>query len=94
MRNILCKLPAKARPGLRRLIQKAFSAQSHKSGLEQAQAVVGMYREQFPEVAALWFVAGSVVLRQGWVRQSVLPTLVWAATMPSWTAPAKEPSLP
>jgi transposase-like protein len=49
MRNILCKLPEKARPGLRRLIQKAFSAQSHKSGLEQAQAVVGTYREQFPE---------------------------------------------
>ena len=49
MRNILCKLPEKARPGLRRLIQKAFTAQSHKSGLEQAQAVVAMYREQFPE---------------------------------------------
>jgi hypothetical protein len=27
MRNILCKLPEKARPGLRRLIQKAFTAQ-------------------------------------------------------------------
>jgi transposase-like protein len=49
MRNILCKLPEKARPGLKKLIQKACTAQSHKSGLEQAQAVVAMYREQFPE---------------------------------------------
>ena len=44
MRNILCKLPEKARPGIKKLIQKAFTAQSHKSGLEQAQAVVAMYR--------------------------------------------------
>ena len=49
MRNILCKLPEKARPGLKKLIQKAFTAQSYKSGLEQAQAVVAMYQEQFPE---------------------------------------------
>ena len=49
MRNILCKLPEKARPGLKKLIQKAFTAQSYKAGLEQAQAVVAMYREQFPE---------------------------------------------
>jgi putative transposase len=40
MPNILCKLPAKARPGLKKLIQKAFTAQSHESGLEQAEAVV------------------------------------------------------
>jgi transposase-like protein len=49
MRNILCKLPEKARPGLKKLIQKAFTRQSCKSGLEQAQAVVAMYQEQFPE---------------------------------------------
>jgi len=49
MRNILCKLPEKARPGLKKLIHKAFTAQSHKAGLEQAQAVVAMYQEQFPE---------------------------------------------
>jgi len=49
MRNILCKLPEKARPGLKKLIQKAFTAQSYKAGVEQAQAVVAMYQEQFPE---------------------------------------------
>ena len=49
MRNILCKLPEKARPGLKRLIQKAFTAASYKKGFEQAQGVVAMYREEFPE---------------------------------------------
>jgi len=49
MRNILCKLPEKARPGIKKLLQKAFTAQSHKLGLEQAQGIVAMYHEQFPE---------------------------------------------
>ena len=49
MRNILCKLPEKARVGLKKLIQKAFTARSYKAGVEQAQAVVAMYQEQFPE---------------------------------------------
>jgi transposase-like protein len=49
MRNILCKLPEKARPGLKKLIQKAFTAASYKKGLEQAQGIVATYREQFPE---------------------------------------------
>jgi putative transposase len=49
MRNILCKLPEKARPGLNKLIQKAFTEVSHKKGLEQAQGVVAVYQEQFPE---------------------------------------------
>lgn len=49
MRNILCKLPEKARSGLKKLIQKAFTAQSYKAGVEQAQAVVAMCQEQFPE---------------------------------------------
>ena len=49
MRDILCRLPEKARPGLKKLIQKAFSAASYKKGLEQAQGIVAMYREQFPE---------------------------------------------
>lgn len=49
MRNILCKLPEKARPGLKKLIQKAFTAQTYKLGLEQGRAVVAMYEEQFPE---------------------------------------------
>jgi transposase-like protein len=30
-------------------MQKAFTAQSHKKGLEQAQGIVATYREQFPE---------------------------------------------
>ena len=49
MRNILCKLPEKARPGLKKLIQKAFTAQSYKAGLEQAKAVVAMYEQEYPE---------------------------------------------
>jgi RNA polymerase sigma factor (TIGR02999 family) len=49
MRNILCKLPEKARPGIKKLIRKAFTAQSHKAGLEQAQAVVAMYEQEYPE---------------------------------------------
>jgi len=49
MRNILCKLPEKARPGLKKLIQKAFTAQTHKAGLERAQAVVAMYEQEYPE---------------------------------------------
>jgi transposase-like protein len=49
MRNILCKLPEKARPGIKKLIQKAFTAQSHKTGLERAQAVVAMYEQEYPE---------------------------------------------
>ena len=49
MRNILCKLPEKARPGLKKLIHKAFTSASYKKGLEQAQGIVATYREQFPE---------------------------------------------
>ena len=49
MRNILCKLPEKARPGPKKLIQKAFTAQNYKAGMEQAQGVAVKYQEQFPE---------------------------------------------
>jgi transposase-like protein len=49
MRNILCKLPEKVRPGLKKLIQKAFTAATYKKGIEQAQGIVATYREQFPE---------------------------------------------
>jgi len=49
MRNILCKLPEKARPGIQKLLQKAFTAASHKAGLEQAQALVAMYEQDYPE---------------------------------------------
>jgi hypothetical protein len=31
------------------LIQKTFTADTYKAGLEQATAVVAMYQEQFPE---------------------------------------------
>ncbi len=31
------------------LLQKAFTAATHKKGLEQAQGIVATYREQFPE---------------------------------------------
>ena len=49
MRNILCKLPENARPGLKKLIHKAFTAQSYKAGLAEARAVVAMYQDQFPD---------------------------------------------
>ena len=49
MRNILCKLPERARPGIKKLLQKAFTAQSHKRGLEQAQGIVAMYKKEYPE---------------------------------------------
>ena len=49
MRNILWKLPEKARPGIKKLLQKAFTAQSHKAGLEQAQGIVAMYEQEYPE---------------------------------------------
>ncbi|HOC01041.1 MAG TPA: transposase [Verrucomicrobiota bacterium] len=43
------KLPEKARPWLKRLLQKAFTAATYKKGFEQAQGIVATYREQFPE---------------------------------------------
>ena len=49
MRNIVCKLPQKARAGIKKLIQKAFTAKSYKEGLEQARGIMAMYQEQFPE---------------------------------------------
>ena len=49
MRNILCKLPEKARPGLKKLIHKACTAQSHQAGLAEARAVVAMYEQDYPE---------------------------------------------
>ena len=49
MRNILCKRPEKARPGLKKLIHKAFTAQNHKAGLERAQGIVAMYEQEYPE---------------------------------------------
>jgi transposase-like protein len=49
MRNILCKLPEKARAGLKKLLQKAFTAQSFEAGLEQAKGIVAAYQEDYPE---------------------------------------------
>ena len=49
MRNILCKLPEKARPALKKLLRKAFPAQSFQAGLEQAQEIVAAYQEDYPE---------------------------------------------
>lgn len=49
MRNILCKLPEKARPGLKKLLQKAFTAQSFKVGWEQAQGILAAYQQDYPE---------------------------------------------
>jgi transposase-like protein len=49
MRNILCKLPQKTRAGIKKLIQKAFTAKSYQEGVEQARGIIAMYQEQFPE---------------------------------------------
>ena len=49
MRNILCKLPEKTRPGIKKLLHRAFWAPSHKLGLEQAQGIVAMYEQDYPE---------------------------------------------
>jgi len=49
MRNILAKLPQCARPTLKKLIHKAFTARSYKEGLGLARAVIEEYREAFPQ---------------------------------------------
>jgi transposase-like protein len=48
MRNIMGKLPAVARPTLKKLIQKAFTARSYREGLAQAQQIIRQYQESFP----------------------------------------------
>ena len=48
MRNILAKLPEAARAGLKKLIYKAFTAQTYKEGLAQARAIIAQFRERFP----------------------------------------------
>ena len=48
MRNILAKLPEAARTGLKKLIHKAFTAQTYKEGLAQARAIIAQFRERFP----------------------------------------------
>lgn len=49
MRNILCKLPQTARPTLKKLIRKAFTARTYQEGLETAQGIIKRYRNAFPE---------------------------------------------
>jgi putative transposase len=49
MRNILCKLPQKARPGLKKLILRAFRAASYEAGLQQAQALIARHQADYPE---------------------------------------------
>ena len=48
MRNIMAKLPHLARPTLKKLIQKAFTAKTYKEGLAQAQAIIQEHQEAFP----------------------------------------------
>jgi len=48
MRNVMAKLPAVARPTLKKLIQKAFTARSYQEGLAQAQQIIEKYQEAFP----------------------------------------------
>jgi len=48
MRNIMCKLPSVARPTLKKLIHRAFTATTYAEGLAQARAVIDEYQEAFP----------------------------------------------
>ena len=48
MRNIINKLPHLARPTLKKLIYKAFTARSYQEGWEQAQKIIEDYQESFP----------------------------------------------
>lgn len=49
LRNILCKLPEAARAGIKKLIRKAFTAQTPAEGLAQARGLVAMYETDYPE---------------------------------------------
>jgi len=48
MRNVLVKLPGVARPTIKKLIQKAFTARSSKEGIEQIRAIIRDHGESFP----------------------------------------------
>ena len=48
MRNIINKLPHLARPTLKKLIQKAFTARTYKEGLAQGRAIIEGHKESFP----------------------------------------------
>ena len=48
MRNIINKFPHLARPILKKLIYKAFTARSYEEGFEQAQKIIEDYQQSFP----------------------------------------------
>jgi transposase-like protein len=48
MRNVLCKLPAVARPTLKKLIHRAFTAATYTEGLAQVRAIIDQHQEAFP----------------------------------------------
>ena len=49
MRNILCKLPESARPGIQKLIHKVFTSDQYEKALSRAQAIIKEYEDRFPE---------------------------------------------
>jgi putative transposase len=49
MRDLLCKLPEKARPRLKKLIAKAFQAPGYEPRLQQAQGIIAPYEADHPE---------------------------------------------
>jgi len=46
--NILAKLPHLARPALKKLMLKAFTAATYEDGLARLRAVIAEYRDTFP----------------------------------------------
>ena len=48
MLNIINKLPHLARPTLKKLIYKAFTARSYKEGMARAGTIIADYKESFP----------------------------------------------
>ncbi len=48
MRNIVNKLPEVARPTLKKLIHKAFTAKGYREAVEQARAIIEEYKGSFP----------------------------------------------
>ena len=48
MRNIMSKLPRVARPMLKKVIRKAFTAARYEEGLAQARSVIDQYKDSYP----------------------------------------------
>ena len=48
MRNIINKLPQSARNAIKKRLQAAFTALTHKEGLAQAQAIIAEFADAFP----------------------------------------------